>query len=273
MDATLTTDIATSAADTVRLTTDTAAAERDLREHGYCLLESVLSAVELHALRERLTALAAQEREDGSAFVYDNDSQRVFSLHKKGREFLEIIEHPIVLSLMETVLGFNFLLSSSHANIAGPGGDPMHLHADQTFVPAPWPPYALVANSMWMLDDFTPENGATRLVPGSHLLGRQPSYVEGEDDTVTVPVCAPAGSVMIFDGRLWHQTGANVTKDEFRHGILNYYCRGFIRQQQNFFLELQPEVFRSASPVFRRLLGWENYFSLGLHDGLPELPS
>jgi ectoine hydroxylase-related dioxygenase (phytanoyl-CoA dioxygenase family) len=124
-----------------------------------------------------------------------------------------------------------------------------------------------------MLDEFTAENGGTRLVPDSHLLGRQPWYASGEGNTATIPTCAPAGSVMIFDGRLWHQTGANVTKDQYRHGILNYYCRGFIRQQQNFFLELESEVIEQASPTLRRLLGWENYFSLGLHDGLPQQPT
>lgn len=258
---------------TVELTRDYATAERDLREHGYCLLESLLPDEKLQELRSRLAEVVEQERRDGTAYLYDKDSQRVFSLHNKGDVFLETIEHPVVLRLMESILGYNFLLSSSHANIAGPGGDPMDLHADQTFVPPPWPSYALVANSMWMIDEFTPENGATRLVPNTHLLGRQPSYAAGEGDTPATPVCAPAGSVMVFDGRLWHQTGPNTTANEHRRGILNYYCRGFVRQQQNFFMELNSAVLESAGPTMKRLLGWDNYFSLGLHDGLPEQPS
>ena len=258
---------------TVEMTTDYATAERDLREHGYCLLERLLSDQKLRELRSRLSEVVEQERREGSAYIYDKDSQRVFSLHNKGEVFLEVIEHPVVLRLMESILGYNFLLSSSHANIAGPGGDPMDLHADQTFVPPPWPSYALVANSMWMIDEFTPENGATRLVPNSHLLGRQPSYAAGEGDTPAIPVCARAGSVMVFDGRLWHQTGPNTTKDEYRRGILNYYCRGFIRQQQNFFVDLRPEILETARPTLKRLLGSDNYLSLGLHDGLPDQPT
>jgi ectoine hydroxylase-related dioxygenase (phytanoyl-CoA dioxygenase family) len=254
---------------TVEVTDSLDIAECDLRAHGYCLLEPLLEADQLKALRERLLELAAAERADGSAFIYENDSQRVFNLQNKGQEFIDILEHPVILRLMEAVLGFNFLLSSTHANIAGPGGLPMHLHADQTFARPPWPPYALVANSMWMLDDFTEDNGATRVAPDSHLLGRQPHYRAGEDNAPTIPVCAPMGSVMVFDGRLWHQTGANTTRDRHRHGILNYYCRGYVRQQQNFFLGLRPEVLDNASPVLRRLLGWENYFSLGLYDALP----
>jgi ectoine hydroxylase-related dioxygenase (phytanoyl-CoA dioxygenase family) len=249
------------------LTRNKLKAAEDLREYGYCLLECPISRQEFKQLRERLVEVAEKERKDGSAYLYDGGNQRVFSLLNKGEEFERSVREPTVLELMEEVLGFNFLLSSTHANIAGPGGASMHVHADQTFARPPWPPYALVANSMWMLDDFTEDNGATRLVPGSHLLGRQPDYGRGEGNVETIPVCAPAGSVMIFDGRLWHQTGANVT-DRPRHGILNYYCRGYVRQQQNFFVGLKPEVLERSDPRMRRLLGFENYFSLGLADGL-----
>ncbi|MED7953432.1 MULTISPECIES: phytanoyl-CoA dioxygenase family protein [unclassified Streptomyces] len=249
------------------LTGNRTEAVEDLREFGYCLLESPLPSAEFERLRDRLLEVAEEERKDGTAFLYDGGNQRVFSLLNKGEEFERSVCDPLVLELMEEVLGFNFLLSSTHANIAGPGGVAMNVHADQTFARPPWPPYALVANSMWMLDDFTESNGATRLVPGTHRLGRQPDYARGEGDVETVPVCAPAGSVMIFDGRLWHQTGANTT-DRPRHGILNYYCRGYVRQQQNFFSGLRPEVAERSTPAMRRLLGFENYFSLGLADGL-----
>lgn len=253
---------------TATLTDDLDQARSDLKEWGYCLLENPLENAEFADLRDRLLTVARQEREDGSAFLYDGGNQRVFSLHNKGREFENLVQEPTVLEVMEHVLGFNFLLSSTHANIAGPGGASMNVHADQTFARPPWPPYALVANSMWMLDDFTPDNGATRIVPGSHKWGRQPDYDLGEGDTLTEPACAPAGSVMVFDGRLWHQTGAN-TSDAPRHGILNYYCRGYVRQQQNFSAGLDTEVAKRATPVMQRLLGLENYFSLGISDGLP----
>jgi ectoine hydroxylase-related dioxygenase (phytanoyl-CoA dioxygenase family) len=220
-------------------------------------------------VRERVVSVARQERDEGTAFIYENDNQRVFSLLNKGAEFVDLVQHEPVLQLMQEVLGYNFLLSSTHANITGPGGASMYVHADQTFCRAPWPPYALVANSMWMLDEFTEANGATRIVPDSHLWNRQPDYVAGEGNVETVPVCAPAGSVMVFDGRLWHQTGENTTPDGYRRGILNYYCRGYIRQQQNFFAGLAPDVLKDATPRLRQLLGWENYLSLGMLDGLP----
>jgi ectoine hydroxylase-related dioxygenase (phytanoyl-CoA dioxygenase family) len=251
------------------LTDDLSKAAADIAENGYCLLKCPIPDELFNKLRSRLGEVIQEERENGTAFVYDNDSQRVFSLLNKGAEFEEIVQNPAVLEIMEQVLGYNFMLSSTHANVAGPGGPPMNLHADQTFCRAPWPDYALVANSMWMLDDFTVENGATRIIPGSHKLNRQPNYLAGEGNAAAEPVCAPAGSVMLFDGRLWHQTGENTTRSEHRRGILNYYCRAYVRQQQNFFAGLSPDVLERATPLMRRLLGWENYLSLGMLDGLP----
>jgi ectoine hydroxylase-related dioxygenase (phytanoyl-CoA dioxygenase family) len=248
---------------------DLAQAATDIVENGYCLLKCPIPDMLLLKLRSRLDEVIQEERANGTAFIYDNDSQRVFSLLNKGVEFEELVQNSAVLEIMEQILGYNFMLSSTHANVAGPGGASMYLHADQTFCRAPWPDYPLVANSMWMLDDFTPENGATRIIPGSHRWNRQPDYLAGEGNTLGEPVCAPAGSVMIFDGRLWHQTGENTTESEHRRGVVNYYCRAYVRQQQNFFAGLSAEVLERATPLMRRLLGWENYLSLGMLDGLP----
>ncbi|HMC80605.1 MAG TPA: phytanoyl-CoA dioxygenase family protein [Acidimicrobiia bacterium] len=256
---------------TATLTNDQDRARADLATHGYCLIEGALAPDRVAAIRNRLDELCQSEIADGTDYVYEGGSnQRVWNLLNKGGVFEELAQEPLVLGLVEHLLDFGFLLSNIDANAAGPGGSPMFLHADQSFVPPPWPPYPLVANAMWMIDDFTPDNGATRIVPGSHLLGRGPDYGTGEAVTAeTVPVCAPAGTAMVFEGRLWHQTGANTTADQRRFGILAYYCRPFMRQQENFFVSLRPDVLERATPRLRQLLGWEHYFSLGMIDGMP----
>src|SRR5262245_31180835 len=137
----------------VELTDDLAQATTDLDEYGYCLLTCPIPEDELHAVRKRLAEVMQKERDDGTAFIYENDNQRVFSLLNKGTEFADLVANEAVFRVMEHLLGYNFMLSSTHANVAGPGGASMNLHADQTFACPPWPPYALVANSMWMLDE------------------------------------------------------------------------------------------------------------------------
>jgi ectoine hydroxylase-related dioxygenase (phytanoyl-CoA dioxygenase family) len=250
-------------------TQDLDRARSDLAEHGYCLVEGALELDAVAAHRARIQDLAAQEVAEGTDYVYENGSnQRVWTLLNKGQMFVDLALHPLARQMMDHLLGFGFLLSNIDANIAGPGGKPMFLHADQSYVPSPWPwPFPLVANIMWMLDGFHPDNGATRVVPGSHLLGRGPEMTDMADPKTTA-VEAPAGTALVFDGRLWHQTGANVTADERRFGVLSYYCRPFIRQQENWFVSIDPAV-REANPELHQLLGYDNYLSLGMIDGMP----
>jgi ectoine hydroxylase-related dioxygenase (phytanoyl-CoA dioxygenase family) len=251
---------------TAVLTRDLQQAKADLADHGYCLIDRALPPERVAQVRARLVELAEQEIADGSHYVYeDGCNQRIWTLLNKGECFIDLAFDPTVTELMNHLLGYGFLLSNIDANIAGPGGKPMFLHADQSFVAPPWPPHAMVANAMWMLDDFTAENGATRIVPGSHRKGEGPMpTIEASG----IPVEAPAGTAMVFDGRLWHQTGANVTATERRHGILAYYCRPYLRTQENWFLSIDPEVL-DRRPELRPLLGYDLYFSLGMVDGMP----
>lgn len=249
-------------------TTDLDQAAADLEEHGYCLVAGLLPPDRVDEVRTTLVTQAEREIEDGTDYVYENGAnQRVWTLLNKGDCFVDLALDPTVEKITAALLGPDFLLSNIDANIAGPGGPPMFLHADQSFVPPPWPPYPLVANAMWMLDDFTPENGATRVTPGSHRRAEVPPLTTSDEHTV--PVCAPAGTVMFFDGRLWHQTGAHTTEGERRHGILAYYCCPFMRQQENWFLSVDPAVLERHGEHLRRRLGYEHYLSLGMVDGMP----
>jgi ectoine hydroxylase-related dioxygenase (phytanoyl-CoA dioxygenase family) len=259
-------------ADAVQPTTDLDTAKRDLGEHGYCLLDGALAPERVRLLRDRLDELAQAEIADGTDYVYDNGAnQRIWALLNKGDCFVELAMDPTALGLMEHLLGPDFLLSNIDANIAGPGGTPMFLHADQSFVPTPWPPFPLVANVMWMLDDFTPDNGATRITPRSHVSGEAPPLTYSDEHTL--PVCGPAGTAMVFDGRLWHQTGSNVTTDQRRHGILAYYCRPFMRQQENWPASIDPAVLERWGRPLRHLLGFDIYLTLGMINGMPrDLP-
>ena len=122
----------------------------------------------------------------------------------------------------------------------------------------------VVANVMWMLNDFTPENGGTKIVPGSHLKGRRPNK-EADREVPAVAAVAAAGTAMVFDGRLWHGTGANVSDDP-RVGVLTTFCGPQFRQQENYTIGTAPQVLEEASPELLALLGfkiWNAYGRIG----------
>jgi ectoine hydroxylase-related dioxygenase (phytanoyl-CoA dioxygenase family) len=124
-------------------------------------------------------------------------------------------------------------------------------------IPLAKPHIPVVCNSMWALTDFTDANGATRLVPGSHVKDN-PVYGGTYE---TIPAEMKKGSVLIWDGALWHGGGANRT-DARRTGIAMNYCAGFIRQQENQQLGLKPELVKTFSPRLQELVGYGVYRGL-----------
>jgi len=244
-----------------------------LERDGFAVVPDVLSSEHVARARSRLVEVAAVERAAG----IDQDpkwedgprNQRVFGLLNKGQEFVDLVEHPVAMALVEHLLDPSFLLSSITANITGPGGWPMGLHYDQDYVPQPWPPFPMVVNVIWMLDDFTEENGATRFVPGSHREDHTgwSAEVISRRAGETIAVGGTAGSLVCLDGRVLHQTGANTTSDQLRHGVIAYYCQPWIRQQENASLSILPEVWPTLSPRVRELVGLQKYRGLGCISG------
>jgi len=150
--------------------------------------------------------------------------------------------------------------------VTGPGGSSMAPHWDQDWAERPWP-HAFVAHVIWMIDDFTEENGATVVCPGSHLMDGPP---QGD---CMVPATGPAGTALVVDGRTWHGTGRNTTVNDQRIGILAYYCRPYIRQQENMAWSLSSKVRDNMSPERRKLYGLEFWEYLNMVGGPPqELP-
>ncbi len=264
----------------------------DLSRFGLAILRDALPVEQLATLRERLHCQAQAERAAGVAFCEQGDvsdgsqrrnddapNQRVLSLLNKGEVFYPLVEHELILKLIKSAFAatygypddvirtFDFdelLLSSISANIAGPGGSAMNLHADQGFVP-PQTNYPLIYNVIWPLSDFTAHNGATRVVPGSHTLDPGLLY---EQTPATVPVVAPAGSAIIVDGRLWHGTGANETAEQ-RYAILANYCRPFVRPFTDFGRSVSAQQLPGMSEQLRSLLGLRVWSVFGSANGEP----
>lgn len=244
------------------LTDDVDLAIDQLRETGCCRLTGLLDREQTVLLRNLVHDVAAAERRDGTDYLYSGGShQRVWMLVNRGRPFLEIAAHATARHVVESVLGPDALLSNLSANITGPGGSAMVLHWDQDWAPRPWP-YALVAHVIWMLDEFTVDNGATVVAPHSHR-SDQPA-----PPSSLLPATGPAGTAFVLDGRLWHGTGLNTSSGQ-RTGLLAYYCRPFVRQQENFALSLDAGVRSRLEADERRLLGLEFYEYLNMVGGPP----
>lgn len=251
--------------------TDVEAAKDDLDEFGLTRIAGAISPADLGEARARLLQQAAGEDAAGVGFHDSGDAevgflngpnQRVWNLINKGEIFRRLVMNETARTLISHMLGETVLLSSLTGNIANPGGLAQGLHRDDGFAPHSID-FPIVANTLFMLDDFTDENGATRVAPGSH---RDGSYTSKAPPVETVPAVGPAGTVMVFDGRLWHGTGANRSSSG-RTALLAYYCRPFVRQQENMALGLAPEVIDACSPELLTLLGFRTWRTLGNVNG------
>ncbi len=235
----------------------TAAQEAQLAEEGWCVVPGVLDAA---ATKDALARLWAAARAWGAkvgtnhlAVLDPNASNvRVFELLELDPLFRDLIQHPLAVALVQKVLGKHFMISNFTANIARPGSKSMALHSDQSLVvPEPWlAPWAV--NIIWCLSDVHRDNGATLYIPGSHLWTTR-ADVPRDADKMLVPFEAKAGSVIVMEGRMWHTSGANVTKDEDRALLFGYYSAPFLRPQVNWNAALSAET---QAGLDGRMLHW-----------------
>jgi ectoine hydroxylase-related dioxygenase (phytanoyl-CoA dioxygenase family) len=225
---------------------------------GFTIVENAIEpelvdalAAALGRLERELDAKPAMNGFEGHKTV------RIYNLLAHGAPFTAVPVHEHVLPIVEGVLDSGCLISSLSSIAIDPGEIAQPIHADDMVIPLEKPHRPIVCNSMWALTDFTGANGATRLVPGSQ---RKENPVYG-GTYETVPAEMRKGSVLIWDGALWHGGGANRTPAR-RTGIAMNYCAGFIRQQENQQLGLSPELVLSFPPRLQELIGYGVYQGL-----------
>lgn len=229
-----------------------------LLQEGWCVVPNVLTREQSAQALERLWAAAEESRRRGvDTFmpILDPNERniRVFNLLDIDPVFRELIRHPVALSLVRALLGDPFQISNFTANIARPGSKSMGVHSDQALViPAPWA-HAWALNIIWCLTDVTAENGGTLYLPGSHRIV-EPSQVPADAYQRMVPFEAPAGSIVAMEGRIWHTSGVNRTRDQDRALLFGYYSKPFIRAQVNHNMTLRPEVQAQLDPQMREWL-------------------
>ncbi len=229
-----------------------------VRTQGFTVIEDAFDPALADELKADLDRLEAERGVVPSGNDFEGArTLRIYNLLVHGELYQRVPVHETVLPVVEGVLDRGCLISSLSSIVICPGEKAQPIHADDILIPLPKPHPPIVCNTMWAVTDFTEANGATRLVPGSHLQDN-PEY-GGTYDTVAAEM--RKGSVLVWDGALWHGGGANRTEDR-RYGIAMNYCAGFIRQQENQQLGVPPALVRTFPKRLQQLVGY------GIYNGL-----
>ncbi len=238
---------------------------------GYLVFENVLDGEQLAEIR---TALAPylDANITGRNDFEGMKSNRVYAMLAKSPVFAELVTHPLALAFVEADLGTDCLLSACLAINLHPGETAQPWHFDDSHYAWPRPRPSLGVSAFWAIDDTTEANGATEIIPGSHLWPDE--MIEGAVDADSfddmeirnvnddpgaradaIKVVMPAGSVMLAKGTMWHRGGANKSADP-RLVITPQYCPGWTRQLENMTLAAPPNIARGLPKRAQELLGY-----------------
>jgi ectoine hydroxylase-related dioxygenase (phytanoyl-CoA dioxygenase family) len=221
-----------------------------LQRDGYAVVDALFDEPHLVAARHELGQVL-QGTPSGRTAFEGACTKRVYALFAKTRALDGAATHGLVLSVLDRVLG-HYQLSAPTAIEIGPGEVAQVLHHDDGVYPLPRPHREVVLNTMWALDDFTADNGGTRVVPGSHRwIDDRPTPA-----TTTVTPTLAAGSVLFYVGSLWHGGGANITATP-RLGVAIEYVASWLRPQENQYLAVPRDTVRRLPTRLQELLGYD----------------
>ncbi|TMC98952.1 MAG: phytanoyl-CoA dioxygenase family protein [Chloroflexi bacterium] len=229
----------------------TAEALERLDAQGFVVLERLLTPAQIDALREEVLPLALAGPLGRNPFEGER-THRVYALLAKAETVAPMVEHPRVLDIVDHLLEPNYLLTACQVIHLLPGETEQAVHFDDGFYSIPRPRPSVSISTIWAVDDFTAENGATEVIPGSHRW--DDAQLPGQDDPRLQPVVMPAGSAVIFHGTLWHRGGAN-RSDAPRCAISPQYCQPWARQQENMMLAVAARAARYSERI-RAMLGY-----------------
>jgi len=253
---------------------DAATIAASLQQDGAAIVERLAAPQILDAIGAELKPHFTLE---GDKFKNDFNgykTRRLSAILALSHHSAELIAHPLVLAVADAVLKpqcETYRLGSTTAIEIHPGEADQVLHRDDDFYPIRIPEVEFQLGAMWALDDFTIENGATRLVPQSHWTAKDRSKQEcGAGECDTTQAVMQRGSVLLYFGSTWHGGGAN-SSDTPRTGLINTYALGWLRQEENQYLCVPRTVAESYPERVQRLMGYQAHGEyLGVYPGDPD---
>lgn len=218
-----------------------------LDDHGCVVVDHVLPRDEAQSIGDELRAIM-ESTPTGRNDFEGHLTRRIYAVFAKTRCLDSVATHPLVRAVLERVIGHHQLSAPTVIQI-GPGEKAQVLHRDDGIYPLPVPHDEVVFNTMWAFDDFVEENGATRVVVGSHR-----SYEPPVDPVVDIAEME-LGSVLLYRGSIWHGGGANRSSRP-RLGAAVEYVASWLRPQENNLLAVPPEVVAGLDEELQELLGY-----------------
>lgn len=246
-----------------------------LDKNGYLVIPDVLDENFCDELNILTRHLAGYERNVlGRGYVYGSGKmQRVYSLISKDPVYQEILGNPIVECVMRHMFyretfHDKYYLTSFHANLLEPDSENQIWHVDAN-VPEPLPSWIIRSNSNYITQDYTKDNGATEIIPGSHLWCKKPNHQEAEEGVLGAELAyieAPKGSLAFWHGHLWHRSGRN-SSSQTRVALLGAYAASHMREvsmEENPYLNLDLNQIQSLTEKTKSIIGWnhgsKNYY-------------
>lgn len=227
-----------------------------LDREGFVVAEGLLSAGEIEVVRSELEPHFGAEGWGRNDFE-GTRTERVYALLAKCPAVAALVEHPRIVAVLDAYLRPSRLLSACQATRIHPGETAQTLHADDELGAAPRPRDPASVSVMWALSDYTPDNGSTLIVPGSHRWADERRPTEAETTSLTLR----AGSALVWLGGLFHGGGAN-TSTETRTGISIIYFQPWLRQIENMCLAVPPRIAARYSQQVQRMLGYSVFDGL-----------
>ena len=239
----------------------------DLQRDGYVILRDVLTAAEVAEVTTAVEPVLPGTRFGRTDFEGER-TERIYNLLGKVPAVAPLVEHPDVLALGAATMVPEFLLSSAQAIKIHPGENAQDLHCDHSFgTSTRRPDVPLGMSTMWALTDFTEENGATRLIPGSHGWNETAPVI---DERASIAAEMTAGSVLVYAGGVYHGGGAN-RSDAPRLGLSIIYCQPWMRQFENQIAAVPRDVAAGLTERLQRMLGYSTWGPWGTVDGMDPL--